>query len=242
MLERVPTGIPGLDKLIEGGFPQGRTMLLAGGTGTGKTLLSLQFLYEGAKKYKEPGLYVTLDERPELIRQDVSRFGWELDKMEQQNMLHLIDASAAKIGIPSKEQFALPETGFDLDKLLLEILRATKKVGAKRVVVDSLQALGLKFEEPNEARKAVLKLSYLLSKMGTTSILTSEVAEGDKRFGTYGVEEYVVDGVISLRYLEVGARTNRLLTVRKMRATKHSEYLHPLEFTEKGIIVHDVEE
>ncbi|MFH0714895.1 MAG: ATPase domain-containing protein [Candidatus Diapherotrites archaeon] len=241
-MERIPTGIPGLDSLIEGGFPQGRTMLLAGGTGTGKTIFSLQYLFEGAKKYKEPGLYVTLDERPELIREDVERFGWELEKLEQENLLHIVDASVAKIGIPSKEAFALPETGFDLDKLLLEILRASKKVGAKRVVVDSLQALGLKFDEPGEARKAVLKLSYLLAKIGATSILTSEVAEGDKKFGTYGVEEYVADAVISLRYLEVGVRNNRLLHIRKMRATKHSEFLHPLEITEKGITVHNVDE
>ncbi len=241
-MNRVPTGITGLDELIESGLPEGRSLLLSGACGTGKTIFSMQYIYQGAKKYGEPGIYVTLDERPDLIRQDVLRFGWDLRKLEDQNMIQIIDASIARLGIPSEEEFAMPATGFDLDKLLLEMMRISKKIGAKRCIIDSIPALGFNFENVNDIRKAILKLSYLLMRTGVTSILTSEIQEGAKGFGKYGVEEYVVDGVIVLHYMGIGTQSNRTLHIRKMRATKHSEDLHPIEITDKGIVVHKIEE
>ncbi|MFH1586738.1 MAG: ATPase domain-containing protein [Candidatus Diapherotrites archaeon] len=242
LLKRVATGIPGLDDLIEGGFPEGRTILVSGACGTGKTIFSMQYLYNGAKMFSEPGVYVTLDERPDLIRQDVTRFGWDLRKLEEEKMIQIIDGSIAKIGIPSEEEFSMPATGFDLDKLLLEIMHVTKRIGAKRVVIDSIPALGFNFDGPNEIRKAILKLSYLLMRIGVTSILTSEVQEGANKYGKYGVEEYVVDGVIVLHYMGIGTQSNRTMHVRKLRATKHSEDLHPIEITEKGVVIHKIEE
>lgn len=241
-MNRIPTGITGLDELMEGGIPEGRSVLVSGGTGTGKTIFGLQYLYFGAKKYNEPGIYLTLDERPELVRQDMLRFGWDLRKIEDENTLQIIDGSLAKVGLPSEEQFSLPSTGFDLDKLLLEIMRVSKRIGAKRLVIDSLPALGFNYDNENEIRKAILKLSYLLMKTGVTSLLTSEVAEGENKFGRYGVEEFVVDGVIVLHYMGIGTQSNRTMHIRKMRATKHSEDLHPLEITDKGIVIHKVEE
>lgn len=241
-MNRIKTGITGLDKLIEGGFPQSRTLLVTGGCGTGKTILSMQFVYMGALKYNEPGIYVTLDEMPNLIREDVARFGWDVKKLEEENMLSIIDASIAKIGVPSEEEFAMPATGFDLDKLLLEIMRVKKKIGAKRVVIDSIPALGMNFQNENDVRNAILRVAYVLNRLKTTSILISEVGEGENKFGKYGVEEFVVDAVIVLHYMGVGAQSNRTLHIRKMRSTNHSEYLHPLKISEKGITIHDVDE
>lgn len=240
--KRIPTGITGLDDLIEGGFPQGRSILLSGGTGTGKTIFCMQYLYEGATKFHEPGVYVTLDERPDLMREDMSRFGWDLRKLEDENMLSLIDGTIAKVGLPSEEQFSLPTTGFDLDKLLLEILRAVKRIEAKRIVIDSIPAMGLNFENENETRKAILKLSYLLMRSGVTSLLTTELSDKEGTFGKFGVEEYVADGVIVLHYMGLGMQSNRTLHIRKMRATKHSEDLHPLKISDQGVSVHKVEE
>lgn len=242
LLKRIATGIKGLDELMEGGFPEGRTILVSGACGTGKTIFSMQYLYNGAKMFSEPGVYVTLDERPDLIRQDVIRFGWDLRKLEEENMLQIIDGSIAKIGIPSEEEFSMPATGFDLDKLLLEIMHVTKRIGAKRVVIDSIPALGFNFDNANEIRKAILKLSYLLMRIGVTSILTSEVQEGANKYGKYGVEEYVVDGVIVLHYMGIGTQSNRTMHIRKMRATHHSEDLHPIEISEKGVTIHKIEE
>jgi len=240
-MERIPSGLNGLDALIEGGFPEGRTTLVSGGCGTGKTIFCTQYLYNGATKYKEPGIYVTLDERPELIRQDMLRFGWDIRKLEEEGLLQIIDGSLAKVGIPSEEEFSMPATGFDIDKLLLEIMRTTKRIGAKRLVIDSIPALGMNFENDSEIRNAILKLSYLLMRIGITTLVTSEVSEGDNKFGKYGIEEYVVDGVIVLHYMGIGTRSNRTLHIRKMRATKHSEDLHPIEITPKGITIKKVD-
>ncbi len=202
----------------------------------------MQFLYYGAKKFQEPGIYVTLDERPDLIREDMLRFGWDLRELEEKNLLQIIDGSIAKIGIPSEEIYSLPATGFDLDKLLLEIMRVSKRMNAKRVVIDSIPALGFNYENENEIRKAILKVAYLLGRAGVTSMMTSEIEESSTKFGKYGVEEYVVDGVIVLHYMGIGTTANRTLHIRKMRATAHSEDLHPLKITNDGVSVHTIDE
>jgi len=240
-MNRITTGINGFDDLIEGGLPEGRSFLISGGTGTGKTIFAIQFLVDGAAQ-GEPGVYLTLDERPDLIREDMLRFGWNIRQLEDQEQIRLIDGTIAKIGIPSDEEFSLPATGFDLDKLLLELMRTIKKIKAKRVVIDSIPALGMNFESEHDIRKAILKIVYLLARAGVTTLLTTEVNEGSKQFGKYGVEEFVSDGVIVLHYMGIGTQSNRTLHIRKMRATKHSEDLHPLEITNTGIKIHKVEE
>jgi len=240
-MNRVRTGVPGFDELVEGGLPEGRAFLVSGGTGTGKTIFATQFLVNGAKQ-GEPGVYLTLDERPELIREDMLRFGWNLRQLEDNGSLKIVDGTLAKLGMPSDEEFSLPATGFDLDKLLLELMRAIKKIKAKRVVIDSIPALGLNFENEHEVRKAVLKIVYLLSRAGVTTVFTTEINEDSKQLGKYGVEEFVADGVIVLHYMGIGTQSNRTLHIRKMRATKHSEDLHPIQISDSGIKVHKVEE
>lgn len=241
-IERVKTEIKGFDELIEGGFPKGRTILVTGGCGTGKTLFAMEYLYNGAIKFKEPGIYVTMDERPSLIREDCLKLGWELKKLEDTNLLTIIDGSMARIGMPSEEEFSLPSTGFDADKLLLEIMRIIKRTGATRIVIDSLAALGISMDEEKDIRKTILKLSYMLMRSNVTSILISEIEEKEGGLGRYGVEEFVVDGVVILYYTGIGTQSNRTLHIRKMRATKHSEDIHPLEITSKGIAVKKIEE
>ena len=100
----------------------------------------------------------------------------------------------------------------------------------------------MKYKNENEVRNAILKLSYVLMRSGVTSLVTSEVIEGENKFGKYGVEEYVVDGVIVLHYMGIGTQSNRTLHIRKMRATKHSEDLHPIEIGNNGIVVRKVSE
>ena len=240
-MNRVKTGIPGFDELVEGGLPEGRAFLVSGGTGTGKTIFATQFIFNGVK-LGEPGVYLTLDERPDLIREDMLRFGWNLRKLEDDGSLKIVDGTMAKLGMPSDEEFSLPATGFDLDKLLLELMRAIKKVRARRVVIDSIPALGLNFENEHEVRKAVLKMVYLLSRAGVTTLFTTEINEDSKQLGKYGVEEFVADGVIVLHYMGIGTQSNRTLHIRKMRATKHSEDLHPLSISDSGVKIHKVED
>jgi len=242
MIERIPTGIYGFDDLVEGGFPQGRTVLVSGGPGAGKTIFGMQYLYRGAMEFNEPGVFVTLDERPELIRQDMSRFGWDLSKVEKKGTLALIDASSARAGFPSEERFKIPETTLDVDRLLLRIMQVSDQIGAKRLVIDSVVGLAAHMDNVSEIRRTILKINYMLMRSNLTALITSEIPEqglgsGPTQFSKFGVEEYVSDGVITLHYLGMGAADTRTLFIRKMRGTKHEEDILPMHITPKGIVV-----
>jgi KaiC/GvpD/RAD55 family RecA-like ATPase len=249
-MERVPTGVNGLDELIEGGFPRGRTILLSGGCGTGKTIFSLQFLYKGVIEYNEPGIYVTIDERPELTRQDMLRFGWDLRTLEDQGMFRIVDLLRSRIGLPSEEKFQLSTEITDIDRLTLEIMQMAREIGAKRIVIDSLPALGIHITDNQKMRDMILKLSFMLRKDNLTSIFISEVPEqqfgvGPMQFSKFGVEEFVSDAVILLHYLgtsDMEGGTKRTLYIRKMRATHHSEDIIPLYITDRGIHLENPEE
>ncbi len=243
VINRISTGIPGLDELVEGGLPKGRTFLVSGATGSGKTIFSTQYLYQGAYLYGEPGIYVTLDERPDLIREDMGRFGWDLKRLEDEKKLVIFDATVARLGIPSDENAALASNSFDYKKMLLEIVRLVKSHGAKRVVVDSIATLGIYFKNPDEVRSAVLEMVYIFAKLGVTAMLVTELEANSNRYSKYGVEEFVTDGIFVLKYLDTGIQgISRTLLVRKMRATKHSSEIHPIEIKDKGVIVRNIDD
>lgn len=244
-LERAKSGIKGLDELIEGGFPRGRTILVSGAAGTGKSIFGMSFLFKGANEYNEPGVFVTFDENPDKIRADMMRFGWNLAEEEKKDKLALLDGTSAKVGAPSDEEHILLP-GLDFNKLLVEILGTARKVGAKRLVVDSIPALGQLLEREGDIRKNILKLSYTLGKAGMTTIITSEIDEQDlhtsMKFSKYGVEEYVADGVILLNMFNLGSSENRTAYIRKMRGTKHSLAIHPMIIDDKGPTVKKAED
>lgn len=246
-IERVKTGIQGLDELIEGGFPRRRTVLVAGSTGTGKTILGMQYLYNGVVQHEEPGVFATFDEMPDKIRQDMLKFGWNIKELEDNNLLGLIDVTSARAGAPSEEARALLPGQLDFDKMLVDILGMARNIGAKRLVIDSIPAMVFHLGE-SELRKAILKLSYVVARSGMTTLITTEVPEqplgggGALHFSRYGVEEYISDGVLLLSFLGVGAQATRTMYIRKMRGTKHSMEIHPMEITDKGIVVRKIEE
>jgi KaiC/GvpD/RAD55 family RecA-like ATPase len=246
-MARIHTGIYGLDEMLEGGFPEGRTILLSGGCGTGKTIFAMQYIYRGALEYNEPGVFVTLDERPEMIRQDMLRFGWDIKKMEAKGKIAMVDAAASKIGVPSEEKFTLPQIGLDVDRLIQRVLQVAEQIGAKRIAIDSIAGLGFHIDNEADIRRAILKINYMLTTSSVTALLTSEVPEqsfgaGPMSFSKYGVEEYTADGVVVMHYLGIGTESNRSLFVRKMRGTKHIEDIVPMEITSKGIVVKTPEE
>jgi len=246
-IKRVSSGIYGLDELIEGGFPRHRNILVSGACGTGKTIFAIQYLYRAAIENNETGVYVTLDERPENIREDMLRFGWDLEKLENQGKLAILDASSAKIGVPSDEKFALPTVGIDVDRLIIRIMQVCEQLGASRLVIDSIAGLGLRLDDEDDVRKTILKINNLITPSNVSALIISEVPEqafgsGPMQFSKYGVEEYVADGVIVLHYLGIGAESNRSLFVRKMRGTKHVEDILPMEITKKGLVVKKPEE
>jgi len=241
MNDRCPTGILGLDDLLGGGFPRARSVLLAGSCGTGKTTFCVQFLVNGILKYNEPGILVTLEQDSDEIRRDMLKYGWDLKKLEDDKKLVLIDTSLSKIGIKEyvtslpvapEKSFSLLPGEFDFERITELVVAAAKKIGAKRVVVDSLPALDVLSKSETSIRRILLQMNYELKINGLNSLLITEIPEEDG-VSKHGVEEYVADGVIIMKTNE--ALDTRTIKIRKMRVTKHTLKPIALEITQQGI-------
>ena len=234
-IERVKTGVPGLDELIEGGFPRGDTLLVAGKSGTGKSILATQFLYNGAVQYGEPGVFVTLEEPPHLIRRNMFRFGMDLAKLEQEGKLTIVDLS------PSKE--VTPVTigeypSFDLSGLEAIIINHIKKIKAKRVVIDTLSIMAYKFRNRDILREEFFKLTANITRTGATLLLTSEIPAQHDGLGVFDIEAFLVSGVIILYNEKISDTSrSRSIEVLKLRGSKHSSRIHSMRITDEGLRV-----
>ena len=237
-VERAKTGIPGFDELVGRGIPRGRTVLLAGGSGTGKTIFGTQFLYNGALM-GENGLYLTLEEKPKNIRREMAEFGMDIPRMEKEGKMAIIDASLVRLGLESDEKYTMPPESFDVNHLVQTLIMTAKNVGAKRVVVDALPSLDVLLNnDAIKVRTAIIELNYLLQEHGLTTLLLDEMPSGHETYSRHGVEEFVVDGVIVLQLESLGSQSSRTLTIRKMRHTKHSEAINSFEIVSgKGIVI-----
>ena len=220
--ERIKTGIPGLDKLIEGGFIKGSSILVAGSTGTGKTIFCCQFIREGLKN-GEKCMYITFEELPEEIKGDASVFGWDFEKYEKEG----------KLILTFKDPFQVTDITTRLENEI-------RQQGISRVVIDSTSLLGLYFKDPNDIRRELYKLITALKNSGTTSLLTAETPEEGK-ISRFGVEEYVVDGVIILKSLGMSGEMGRSLRIIKMRRTKIKDDIFSISFGKNGLSVHAME-
>lgn len=235
VMNRVKTGITGLDDIIGGGYPEGTNILVTGPSGTGKTTFCFQYLYSGLQDYDENGIYVTLEERPEDLRSEMSSLGWNAREFENEKRLVIIDAASARYGLPTKREYTLP-TRFDVDSLLIYIHRVSQQINAKRLVIDSLSSLELQVNSTNHVRRTIYRLSSLLLKTGLTSLLTSE-SIGYPRISRYGIEEFICRGVIILDLEENGNDLKRTIRVLKMRGIKHTLRKLPFEIQENGITI-----
>lgn len=223
-VERVKTGIPGVDSLIEGGIPKGSVALVSGGCGSGKTIFGLQFLVNGAEQ-GEPGVYVSFEEEPESIRETARGFGWDIEKLEKQK----------KLVILFKDPYEIKDFS---ESLSGELYYTLKDLHAKRVVVDSITYFGTTVKDEHEVRKNIAVLTRRLKGMGCTTLLISEVPEGDPGVGRFGMEEFIADGVINLHNFLIKDMRQRAIEVLKMRKTNHDTFLHPFKITRKGIVVY----
>lgn len=245
--ERCPSGIKGFDALVEGGFPRGRTILVAGETGTGKTLFGIEFLCHGANDYNEPGILLALEQNPVEIKKDTRAFDFNIEELESAGKIAIIDASLSKVGLEdfvhsekSQSDFHISPGETNMSKLFEIITHTAKKIGAKRVVIDSLPALDLMFEDQSKVRKMLLYMNYKLKDIGLTAILISELSTYREAL-TMGIESYLADGVIELHYRMSGEAAGRSLTIKKMRGTNHSENIHPIQFVRgSGFEVRDL--
>jgi len=230
----VKTGIPGMDEILNGGFPKRNVVLLAGGPGTGKTIFGMQYLWAGISQYDEPGIYVALEEHPVQVRINMEQFGWDVRKYEEEGKFAIVDGFTAGVGEAAKREKNVVRAPDDVQSLVDVIRTAIRDIGAQRVVVDSVTTLYL--TKPVVARNTVLQIKKVLSGMGCTAILVSQVSVTDRGFGGPGVE-HAADGIIRLDLEEIKGELQRSLIVWKMRGTAHSMRRHPFEITNEGIRV-----
>lgn len=236
----MPTGVEGLDDLISGGLPRGRTILVVGGPGTGKTILASQFLYKGISKYNENGIFVSLDEGKNHFYSEMLKFGWDFKKAEEEGKFSFIDATRLSRVALLREKMLQEETSslrgkqLQIDKLIEELQAKIQQIHAKRVVLDTLASLFYRFLDPIERRTAGVDLIEALSDLEITTIVTTELGElGLER--KILDEEFLVHGVIMMQTLFSGGTTTRGLQVEKMRGSSVNPNLVPYTIDKNGI-------
>jgi KaiC domain protein len=223
---RVKTGVPGLDEMLQGGFPENHIVVLMGSFGTGKTTFGLQYLVEGLKT-GEPCIFISLEEDKESVTRNAASFGWDLSGAIESKKLGLFKLE------PSDAKTTVTRIKSDLPKFV-------KSFGAKRVVIDSVSLLNMMFSDDTERRSNLFNLCQLLRSTGATSLLTAEVKDENPRSSRDGLAEYTADGVLLLQSEENKEGGEVQLTVRilKMRRIAHSRRVKPYSITDKGIVVH----
>jgi len=219
-MDRVPSGVPGLDELIEGGFVPNSIVMVAGEAGTGKTIFCTQYIWN-ALCIGENGVYVTLQQTDDEIRNDVAIFGRDFRRAEEMNQCRIV--------------FIEPQ---DIKKIIETILKNVKEIKAKRVAIDSISMICEYADKRKDVRYNLGYLFRQLKKMGVTTLTSSEVEEGSALLSRHGIEEFLVDGVIVLKCgVDVVGGKPRSLYIKKMRRTKHDLNTHPFEITERGVKV-----
>jgi circadian clock protein KaiC len=227
-LPKAPTGIAGLDEITGGGLPLGRPTLLCGSAGSGKTMLAAEFLVHGALDYGEPGVFMMFEESAAELAQNLRSLGVDLDKLQRQNRIAVDHVHI--------ERSEIQETGeYDLEGLFIRLGHAIDSIGAKRVVLDTIEALfsGL----PNHAvlRAELRRLFRWMKDRGVTAVVTGE--RGETSLTRFGLEEYVADCVILLDHRTVDQVSTRRLRVVKYRGTEHGTNEYPFTIAKTGISV-----
>lgn len=223
-IEKVKTGIAGLDEMTGGGFVRGTANLVEGAPGTGKTTLGMQFIYNGIVKDNEPGLIITFEEFPQQYYHDAAAFGWDFVGLEKKGLLKVIMTS--------------PEVSrLDVESIDGMIEKSVQQMGARRVVVDSITHFTRLTQDPVELRSIEFGFINALKRQGLTSVLTRESpvllgeAVEDASIG------FVVDSYLILRYVEIDSAIRKALLVLKMRGSDHAKDIRQYDISEKGIEV-----
>jgi len=242
-MERVSSGVKGLDEILGGGFPKGRTILAVGSPGSGKTILAIQFLRAGAVA-GERSIYITFDEKPEQVKENVSEFGWDLDRLESEGKILFVDATPfrrmkrpSEIRSESRDlpvQEVIPEV--TLGGLVETVKRLAEEESVTRLAVDPITSLSVRYQSPVKRRRAMLMLFDALSSTGATCIVTSEMRTSmlSRKFQ---LEEFLSQGVVLLRTGIHEGNVVRAVQVEKMRGIAHDTQLRPYLIGPKGIEV-----
>ncbi len=222
MVGIVKTGIPGLDTVFDKrGFIANSSILVSGEPGAGKTIFALEFIYYGAKDYKEPGLFISSEQSVEKIRELAFALNMPLEQYEKNGLI-----SVRKVNIPKGSEM-IPDS----------IINEIKSKKPKRVVLDSISPFELLASDPRDFRFKLLSMLEEINKQGTTLLATGEKRLTDFDRISFNAEDFLFDGLILMGRQRKTVNYQRVLSVIKMRGTKHSEELHPVEITESGLRV-----
>lgn len=237
-VERISTGVLGLDNKIGGGFVKGSANLVTGKTGTGKTSFCTSFLYKGCLD-GEPCVYITTEESGEDIKKDaLSMFNWDLTELEKKKLLCMM---SIKPIFPSKENVDVNRLiRLYIFDILNKIEESIKRVKAQRAVLDSVSIVELFIKDEYISRVALSAITEKFKELGVTSILTATVSEEKRGLSGSGIIEFIVDSIIKLDFVPVAEEFKRTLTIRKMRRTNHSTLIHPFEVTPLGLRVIEI--
>ena len=227
-VHKIQTTIEGFDEITHGGLPGGRTTLVSGTSGTGKTLLAVQFLYHGIKYFDYPGIFVTFEESPQDIIQNAYSFGWDLQSLVDRGKLFILDASPD----PEGQEVV---GNFDLSALIERIQYAISKYKAKLVSIDSVTAVFQQYDAASVVRREIFRLVARLKQLKVTSIMTTERIEEYGPVARFGVEEFVSDNVVIVRNVLEGERRRRTVEILKLRGTTHMKGEYPFTITDDGI-------
>lgn len=227
-LDKTPTGINGLDEITCGGFPRGRTTLISGSAGSGKTIFAMEFLLRGAVQYNEPGVFVAFEENPRELAENFASMGYDLNDLVKRKKIAI-----EHIAI---ERSQIEETGeYDLEALFIRLAYATQSIGAKRMVLDTIEVLFSGLKNTAVLRAELRRLFRWVKDKGLTGIVTGE--RGDHSLTRHGLEEYVADCVVLLDHRVIEQISTRRLRVLKYRGTTHGTDEFPFIIDEKGISV-----
>lgn len=229
---KLATLVEGFDLIANGGLPRGRSTLLSGTSGSAKTVFAAQFLAAGVALAQESGVFVTFEESPEDIRRNTAGFGWDIPKWEAENRWAFVDAS------PEPGDSPIIAGGYDLGALLARIAHAVQRVGARRVVLDSLGGVFAQLDDDATIRRELFRIARALRQMGVTSLITAERTEDHGPISRYGVEEFVSDNVVVLRNALQDEVRRRTVEILKFRGTNHQKGEWPFTIVPgQGVVV-----
>jgi circadian clock protein KaiC len=229
---KTATGIAGFDSISEGGLPRERATLIAGTAGSAKTVFAVNYLAAGITQAGENGVFVTFEDSVPDVRRNMLGFGWDIAQWEKEGKWAFVDAA------PDADGPMAVVGEYDLGGLLARIQHAVKKVNAKRVSLDSLNALFVQFKEHAMLRAELFRITAVLKKMGLTVVFTGERTQEYGEVTRYGIEEFVADNVVILRNILDEERRRRTVEILKMRGTSHQRGEFPFTITSReGIVV-----
>ncbi|MGK7903598.1 MAG: circadian clock protein KaiC [Hormoscilla sp.] len=227
-VKKIHTLIEGFDDISHSGLPVGRSTLVSGTSGTGKTLLAVQFIYNGIIHFQEPGVFVTFEESPTDIITNAQSFNWDLQQLIDEGKLFILDAS------PDPEGQDIVGN-FDLSALIERLQYAIRKYKAKRVSIDSVTAVFQQYDAASVVRREIFRLVARLKQVGVTTIMTTEREGEYGPVARFGVEEFVSDNVVIVRNVLEGERRRRTIEILKLRGTTHMKGEYPFTITNDGI-------